>query len=247
MFGFFPCPVCCRSPFPGSASPDPAPRGFSGAFPGSGLGLPFWSAFPDAAPGGFPGAFPDAVPGLLRGAFSGSGCPAGLLRSRDRRFLRLSRGTSERLRQPLSGPFRTAAYIFVVANYLTKVEKKTYAENPNIVFDFYFLRLQPGPAVRTKSGCVFGHLFCGPPKSGVNVLCVYIILYQSFEKPAPGLARRGCFCGVTALRLFRRSCCGARTCLRAGTAPVFARNLVPRRAAPQGLRPCDAGHLYYKL
>ena len=118
------CPVCCRSPFPGSASPDPAPRGFSGAFPGSGLGLPFWSAFPDAAPGGFPGAFLDAVPGLLRGAFSGSGsgCPAGLLRSRDRRFLRLSRGTSERLRQPLSGPFRTAAYIFVVANYLTKVE-----------------------------------------------------------------------------------------------------------------------------
>ena len=73
------CPVCCRSPFPGSASPDPAPRGFSGAFPGSGLGLPFWSAFPDAAPGGFPGAFPDAVPGLLRGAFSGSGSgsPAG--------------------------------------------------------------------------------------------------------------------------------------------------------------------------
>lgn len=99
--------------------------------------------------------------------------------------------------------------------------------------------------MRTKSGCVFGHLFCGPPKSGVNVLCVYIILYQSFEKPAPGLARRGCFCGVTALRLFRRSCCGARTCLRAGTAPVFARNLVPRRAAPQGLRPCDAGHLYF--
>lgn len=95
--------------------------------------------------------------------------------------------------------------------------------------------------MRTKSGCVFGHLFCGPPKFGVNVLCVYIILYQSFEKPAPGLARRGCFCGVTALRLFRRSCCGARTCLRAGTAPVFARNLVPRRAAPQGLRPCDAG------
>lgn len=99
--------------------------------------------------------------------------------------------------------------------------------------------------MRTKSGCVFGHLFCGPPKSGVNVLCVYIILYQLFEKPAPGLARRGCFCGVTALRLFRRSCCGARTCLRAGTAPVFARNLVPRRAAPQGLRPCDAGHLYF--
>ena len=52
----------------------------------------------------------------------GSGCPAGLLRSRDRRFPRLSRGTSERLRQPLSGPFRTAAYIFVVANYLTKLE-----------------------------------------------------------------------------------------------------------------------------
>lgn len=65
-----------------------------------------------------------------RGSGSPAGCvfrgrfrvPCGALRSRDRRFPRLSRGTSERLRQPLSGPFRTAAYIFVVANYLTKLE-----------------------------------------------------------------------------------------------------------------------------
>lgn len=75
MFGFFFCPVCCRSPFPGSASPDPAPRGFSGAFPGSGLGLPFWSAFPDAAPGGFPGAFSGSGSGCPAGAFAVSGPP----------------------------------------------------------------------------------------------------------------------------------------------------------------------------
>lgn len=121
---FFLSGVLPDSPFPEALLPT-LPRGaFRVRFPVPASDCPSGVRFPTRLREAFRVRFPGPVPGRLRGAFSGSGsgCPAGLLRSRDRRFLRLSRGTSERLRQPLSGPFRTAAYIFVVANYLTKVE-----------------------------------------------------------------------------------------------------------------------------
>lgn len=62
--------------------------------------------------------------------------------------------------------------------------------------------------MRTKSGCVFGHLFCGPPKFGVDVLCVYIIInrLKSRHRALPGgavsaeLLPCGSFGGVAAVR-----------------------------------------------